>query len=72
MVVQDAGDAAGRFVQTRGCAGRVACCTTAFGALEGAAGFAVLVFAFEARKPVAAMRNRICRCVAVEQTEAEG
>ena len=48
LVAQDAVNAAVRVVETLGCADTAAARTTALGALDGAAGFAVVVFAFEA------------------------
>ena len=72
MVVQDAVDATGRVVEICGCAGRAASCTPAFGALEGATGYAVVVGAFVASQPVAAFRNGFCFCVVMEQVETEG
>ena len=56
LIDQDAVDTAGCVVETRGCAGRAAPCTTASCALEGAASCAVGVSGFEARESVAAGR----------------
>ena len=54
--VQDTVDAAVRVVETRGPPDRAAFRTSAFGSLEGAAGFAVVVYAFVADDAVAAGR----------------
>ena len=58
MVVQDAVDAARRVVETRVSTDRPTSCTSAFGALEGAAGFAVIVYAFVASQHAETVMGR--------------
>ena len=72
MVVEDTVDAAVRVVETRVSADRAASGTTAFGTPKGAAGFAAVVFAFEASESVAAFRNRLCYDVAVKRVGTKG
>ena len=74
LAVQDAVGAAGFVVETCSCAGRGTLCPTALGAIEGAAGYSVVVGTFKACQPVATFRTRSCYCVVETGTweEREG